>query len=62
MTLVRRGRASSPFDGDTHRWRGRHRPAYTQGFCATPLAFTVELADNPGQALMVTAPLPHPSN
>ncbi|OLT28724.1 hypothetical protein BJF83_14685 [Nocardiopsis sp. CNR-923] len=60
MALVRKGSRHITVDGTDYRWRVRHKPTYTQGICATPMTFAVELAEEPGQTLVITTQHPHP--
>ncbi|WP_245646847.1 hypothetical protein [Microtetraspora niveoalba] len=45
-----------------YRWRVRHKPTYCQGNGWTPMTFAVELAEKPGNVLLVTLPYARPDN
>ncbi|MEV6822723.1 hypothetical protein AB0M72_28655 [Nocardiopsis dassonvillei] len=62
MTLVRKGSRSITVDGTDYRWRVRHRPTYAQALCESPMTFAVELAEAPGQTLVVATQHPHPES
>lgn len=62
MTLVRKGSRRITVDGTDYRWRIRGRPTYAQGLCEFPMNFAVELAEAPGQTLVVATQHPHPSS
>ncbi|MFG1963821.1 hypothetical protein [Nonomuraea sp. NPDC049028] len=49
--------------GDTaFRWRVRHKPTQRQGDNWSPLTFTVERAEEPGNVLVVSLPCARPDN
>ncbi|OEV04790.1 hypothetical protein [Streptomyces oceani] len=64
MALNRKGSRRITVDGIAYRWRVRHKPAYAQSLCWTPLTYAVELADRegPGTTLVVSTGQSHPSN
>ncbi|ADH69932.1 MULTISPECIES: hypothetical protein [Nocardiopsis] len=62
MALVRRGSRRITVDGTGYRWRVRRRPTYAQGLCESPMTFAVELAEEPGQTLVVATRHPHPGS
>lgn len=62
MALTRKGSRLIVVDGDTYRWRIRHKPSYCQGNGWTPLTFAVEDATAPGTTLVVRTNQPHPGN
>lgn len=62
MSLVRKGSRLIVVDGDTYRWRIRHKPSYSQGNGWTPLTFAVQDAATPGTILVVQPGQPHPGN
>lgn len=62
MTLVKKGSRQIVVDGDTYRWRVRHKPGYSQGNGWTPLTFAVEAAAAPGRTLVVRTGYAHPEN
>jgi hypothetical protein len=62
VALTRKGSRQIIVDGDTYRWRIRHKPTYSQGNGWTPLTFAVEDAATPGTTLVVRTGQPHPSN
>ncbi|WP_433353304.1 hypothetical protein ACQP25_08245 [Microtetraspora malaysiensis] len=45
-----------------YRWRVRHKPTYDQGNGWSPMTFAVELAEKPGNVLLVTLPYARPDN
>lgn len=62
MALNKKGSRHIVVDGDTYRWRIRHKPSYGQGNGWTPLTFAVEDAAAPGTTLVVRTDQPHPGN
>jgi hypothetical protein len=62
VALTRKGSRDIVVDGDTYRWRIRHKPSYSQGNGWTPLTFAVEDAAAPGTTLVVRTGQPHPGN
>ncbi|MFV2195562.1 hypothetical protein [Nocardiopsis sp. LOL_012] len=62
MSLVRKGSRHITVDGTGYRWRVRRRPTYAQALCEFPMTFAVELAEEPGQTLVVATQHPHPGS
>lgn len=62
MALVRESSRHITVDGTSYRWRVRHRPTYAQALCRSPMNFAVELAEEPGQTLVVATQHPHPGS
>ena len=62
MGLTKKGSRLITVDGRAYRWRIRRKPTYWQALASSGMTFAVELAQNPGAALVVTLAQRHPSN
>lgn len=62
VALTRKGSRLIVVEGDTYRWRIRHKLSYCQGNGWMPLMFAVEDATVPGTTLVIRTNQPHPGN
>jgi hypothetical protein len=62
VALVKKGSCAVVVDGDSYRWRVRHKPSYCQANGWTPQTFAVEDAATPGTTLVVRTGQPHTGN
>jgi hypothetical protein len=62
VALPKKGSRLITVSETVYRWRVRHKPTYCQGNGWTPMTFAIELAEKPGNALLVTLPYARPDN
>ncbi|GIF06257.1 hypothetical protein [Actinoplanes siamensis] len=62
MAMPRKGSRLITVDGTSYRWAIRPRPTYDEGLAQAPMTFVVELADAPGQVLVVATTSLRPDN
>ncbi|MEU7741741.1 hypothetical protein [Nonomuraea sp. NPDC049158] len=62
MAMPKKGSRLITVGGAAFRWRVRHKPTYRQGDTWSPLTFTVERAEQPGNVLVVSLPCARPDN
>ena len=62
MAILKKGSRQIVVEGTTYRWRGRHKPTYSQANAWTNFVLAVELAEVGGSTLLVDLSQAHPSN
>jgi hypothetical protein len=60
--MPKKGSRRITVDGGDYRWRVRRKPSSCQGNAWTPLTFSVERTEAPGNLLVVSLPCARPDN